>query len=95
MVAGDDVPPDAETRWIADSPLGVKRITSSRFHAPVPPNDASHNVIVLSRILDRPQTPQLAVEYVLYHEMLHVKHPLRAAAHLTGPRPSTIILIYL
>jgi hypothetical protein len=37
--------------------------------------DASHNVIVLSRILDRPQTPRLAVEYVLYHEMLHLRHP--------------------
>ncbi len=37
--------------------------------------DPSHNAIVLSRILDRPQTPRLAVEYVLYHEMLHLRHP--------------------
>jgi hypothetical protein len=37
--------------------------------------DPSHNAIVLSRILDRPDTPRLAVEYVLYHEMLHLKHP--------------------
>jgi len=37
--------------------------------------DASHNTIVLSRILDRPDTPRLAVEYVLFHEMLHVRHP--------------------
>jgi predicted metal-dependent hydrolase len=27
--------------------------------------------------MDRPNVPQYAVEYVLYHEMLHVKHPTR------------------
>jgi hypothetical protein len=37
--------------------------------------DPSHNAIVLSRILDGPDTPKLAVEYVLFHEMLHLKHP--------------------
>src|SRR6185295_16799276 len=37
--------------------------------------DAPHNAIVLSRILDRPRTPRVAVEYVLYHEMLHLRFP--------------------
>ena len=37
--------------------------------------DPSHNTIVLSRILDRATTPRLCVEYVLYHEMLHLRHP--------------------
>lgn len=37
--------------------------------------DPSHNAIVLSRILDRPDTPPLAVEYVLFHEMLHLRYP--------------------
>jgi hypothetical protein len=37
--------------------------------------DPSHNAIVLSRILDRPEIPRVAVEYVLYHEMLHLRHP--------------------
>jgi hypothetical protein len=37
--------------------------------------DTSHNAIVLSRILDRPQIPLLAVEYVLFHEMLHLRYP--------------------
>lgn len=37
--------------------------------------DSSHNTIVLSRILDRAEVPRLAVEYVMYHEMLHVRHP--------------------
>jgi hypothetical protein len=37
--------------------------------------DPPHNAIVLSRILDRAETPLLAVQYVLYHEMLHLRHP--------------------
>jgi hypothetical protein len=36
--------------------------------------------IVLNRRLDRATVPGYAVEYVLYHEMLHVKHPLKRAA---------------
>jgi hypothetical protein len=44
--------------------------------------DPSHNAIVLSRILDRPDTPRLAVEYVLFHEMLHLRFP----AEHTGMR---------
>ncbi len=37
--------------------------------------DPSHNAIILSRILDRPNVPETVVEYVLFHEMLHLKHP--------------------
>jgi hypothetical protein len=37
--------------------------------------DPSHNTIVLSRILDRPNSPRVAVEYVLFHEMLHLRYP--------------------
>jgi len=37
--------------------------------------DPSHNTIVLSRILDRPTVPKLAVEYIMFHEMLHLRHP--------------------
>jgi hypothetical protein len=33
----------------------------------------------MNRWLDRSQVPRYVVEYVLFHEMLHVKHPLRAA----------------
>jgi len=35
------------------------------------------NHILLNRRMDRPSVPQFAVEYVLFHEMLHVKHPTR------------------
>jgi hypothetical protein len=42
--------------------------------------DAAHNTIVVSRVFDRPNTPRYAVEYLLYHEMLHLKHPVRVRA---------------
>ena len=39
--------------------------------------DPGPNQILLNRRLDNPRVPQCAVEYVLFHEMLHVKHPTR------------------
>ena len=39
--------------------------------------DPGPNHILLNRRLDRPGVPQYAVAYVLFHEMLHVKHPAR------------------
>jgi len=38
--------------------------------------DPSHNAIILSKLLDRPGIPHLAVEYVLFHEMLHLRFPV-------------------
>src|SRR5216684_4539983 len=39
--------------------------------------DPGPNQILLNRRMDRPEVPSCAVEYVLFHEMLHVKHPTR------------------
>ncbi|PYT88683.1 MAG: hypothetical protein DMG36_23550 [Acidobacteria bacterium] len=39
--------------------------------------DPGPNQILLNCRLDHPRVPQCAVEYVLFHEMLHVKHPTR------------------
>jgi predicted metal-dependent hydrolase len=39
--------------------------------------DPAHNAIVISRIFDHPAIPRYAVEYIVYHEMLHLKHPVR------------------
>jgi predicted metal-dependent hydrolase len=39
--------------------------------------DPAHNAIVVSRIFDHPRVPQHAVDYIVYHEMLHLKHPVR------------------
>ncbi len=38
--------------------------------------DPSHNAIIISRIFDEPAVPPLALEYVMYHEMLHLRYPV-------------------
>jgi predicted metal-dependent hydrolase len=39
--------------------------------------DPAHNTIVISKVFDRANVPRYAVEYLVYHEMLHLKHPVR------------------
>ena len=62
--------------------LGRPTLTWSAHHAKrmLGHYDAAHNTIVVSRVFDRPDTPRCAVEYLLYHEMLHLKHPVRVKA---------------
>ncbi|MEK7405687.1 MAG: SprT-like domain-containing protein [Acidobacteriota bacterium] len=40
--------------------------------------DPSHNAIIVSRLLDAAAVPRLAVEYIVYHEMLHLRFPVQA-----------------
>ena len=46
-------------------------------------HDATHNQITISQSLDSHETPQFIVEYVMFHEMLHIAHP---AKHVNGRR---------
>ena len=46
--------------------------------------DPAHNAIVVSRIFDHPRVPCYAIEYLVYHEMLHLRHPVK----LRGSRRS-------
>ena len=39
--------------------------------------DPAHNAIIISRIFDHPAVPKYVLEYVVYHEMLHLKHPVK------------------
>lgn len=39
--------------------------------------DAIHNTVVISQTLDDAKVPKFVVEYVLYHELLHIKHPTK------------------
>ena len=41
--------------------------------------DTTHNAIFISRVFDSPEVPQYAAEYVMFHEMLHLKH--RSCVH--------------
>lgn len=40
-------------------------------------HDSAHDTIVISKTLDAREVPVWFVEYILYHEMLHIKHPAR------------------
>ncbi len=42
--------------------------------------DPGLNQIIINSRLDRTNVPTFVVGYVLFHEMLHVKHPMRAAS---------------
>ncbi len=46
-------------------------------------HDSTHDAIIISRSLDSAETPRYVIEYVLYHEMLHVHHP---TVHHNGRR---------
>src|SRR5271165_3757067 len=39
--------------------------------------DPGHNAIVVSKVFDQERVPRYVVEYILYHEMLHLKHPVK------------------
>jgi hypothetical protein len=39
--------------------------------------DPAHNAIIISGIFDHPAVPRYVLEYVVYHEMLHLKHPVK------------------
>ncbi len=38
-------------------------------------HDPDHQVIVLSRVLDDPEVPEFVLDFVVYHELLHIVHP--------------------
>lgn len=40
-------------------------------------HDPTHNTINISKSLDDNRVPRFVVECVMYHEMLHIKHPTR------------------
>jgi predicted metal-dependent hydrolase len=59
--------------------LARPRMTWSRVHARnrLGHYDPAHNTIVVSRVFDDFRVPRYAVEYIVYHEMLHLKHPVK------------------
>ena len=59
--------------------MGRPQLTWSRTHARnrLGHYDPAHNAIVISRVFDHPRVPLLVVEYIMFHEMLHLKHPVK------------------
>ncbi len=46
-------------------------------------HDATHDTVAISKSLDSKKVPQFVVEYVVFHEMLHIAHP---AKNINGRR---------
>ena len=46
-------------------------------------HDSTHDTIVVSRSLDSADVPRYVVEYIVFHEMLHIHHP---TVHHNGRR---------
>jgi hypothetical protein len=59
--------------------MGRPQLTWSQNHARTSLGhyDPAHNAIVISRVFDHPRVPLFVVEYILFHEMLHLKHPVK------------------
>jgi predicted metal-dependent hydrolase len=59
--------------------LARPQMTWSRSHArnSLGHYDPAHNAIVVSRVFDQPRVPRCAIEYLVYHEMLHLKYPVK------------------
>jgi len=59
--------------------LARPQMTWSRDHARnrLGHYDPAHNAIVVSRVFDDSRVPRYVAEYIVYHEMLHLKHPVR------------------
>jgi len=59
--------------------MGRPQLTWSREHARnrLGHYDPAHNAIVISRVFDDPRVPRFVVDYIVYHEMLHLKHPVK------------------
>lgn len=59
--------------------MGRPQLTWSRDYARnrLGHYDPAHNTIVISRLFDHPRVPRYAVEYIVFHEMLHLKHPVK------------------
>ena len=49
--------------------MRVSRITLGHY-------DPSHHAIIISKLLDSRKVPRVAVEYVMFHEMLHLRFPV-------------------
>lgn len=60
--------------WMARPVLGWAATASRRNLGHF---DPAHNTILISRIFDTLRLPRFVLEYVLYHEMLHLRFPVK------------------
>jgi hypothetical protein len=57
-------------------PKPVLTWSQRRTHSILGHHDPTHETVVISKSLDSAKVPAFVVEYILYHELLHIKHPI-------------------
>ena len=43
--------------------------------------DPAHNAIIISKVFDHERVPLFVIEYLVYHEMLHLRYPVEYRSH--------------
>jgi hypothetical protein len=65
-------------RYFGDAlPTPVLTWSRRRARSILGRHDRAHDTITISKALDSPDVPEWFVEYILFHEMLHIKHPAK------------------
>lgn len=80
----DEIFTDLNTKYFSDSiSKPVLTWSAKKTFRILGHHDATHDHITISRSLDSHDTPRYVVEYVVFHEMLHIHHPTK---HVNGRR---------
>ena len=80
----DEIFADLNTKYFGDEILKPALTWSAKkTYRILGHHDATHEHIAISKSLDTRDTPRYVVEYVVFHEMLHIHHPTK---HVNGRR---------
>jgi len=80
----DQIFADLNQRYFGDTlPEPVLTYSAGKTYRILGHHDSTHKHITISRSLDSPDVPRYVIEYVVFHEMLHIAHPTQ---HINGRR---------
>ncbi len=80
----DEIFVDLNRQYFANSiPTPQLTWSANKTYRILGHHDAAHEHIAISRSLDSTDVPRYVVEYVVFHEMLHIHHPTK---HVNGRR---------
>ena len=80
----DEIFAGVNTQYFGDAiPMPVLTWSANKTYRILGHHDATHDHIAISKSLDTLDTPRYVVEYVVFHEMLHIHHPTK---HVNGRR---------
>jgi hypothetical protein len=80
----DDIFAAVNTKYFRDAiPKPVLTWSAKKTYRILGHHDATHDHVAISLSLDSEDVPRYVVEYVVFHEMLHIAHPTK---HLNGRR---------